>query len=306
MGTSPFAVPSLQQLLRAGHRVVGVVTQPDRPQGRKRQLTFTPVKAAALAAGLPVWQPTSVKQPEALAELTAQPVDFIVVAAYGQIIPRALLDYPRYGCVNVHASLLPAYRGAAPIRRTIMAGDATTGVTVMAMEEGLDTGDILAQAELAIEDKNAGQLEAELAVLGAELLLRTLPELQAGSIIPLRQDEAASSYAARLTGADEILDFSRPAAELYNQIRGLSPDPGAYTYLRGQRLKVFSARPAEDLSRGLPGEILAFSAAGFLVQTGRGALELLEVQKEGKARMSGRELARGINDLTGQNLGERA
>jgi methionyl-tRNA formyltransferase len=307
MGTSAFAVPSLRGLLRTGYAVREVFTQPDRLKGRNGQLRPTPVKAAALAAGCSVRQPASIKQPETVEYVLAQPVDFIVVASYGQIIPPAILSHPRYGCLNVHASLLPAYRGAAPIQRAIMDGRSRTGVTIMAMDAGLDTGDMLDWAETDIGEKDAGDLEAELAELGAKRLLSVLAGMTAGTVTRVRQDETQASYAPRLTGQDEILDFSRPAEILCRQIRGLSPQPGAYTRIGGKRLKVFAARTRGETRDAVsPGQILEVTEEGFLVQTGDGLLEFLQVQREGKSRVGGREFARGVPGLSGTVLGDRS
>ena len=248
MGTPEFAVPSLRWLLgpeaRAlGCEVVGVVTQPDRPKGRKRELTPPPVKTEALLHGLPVLQPERMRRPEAVEELRQLAPDLIVTAAYGQILPVGVLEMPRLGCINVHGSLLPKYRGGAPIQRSIINGEDKTGVTIMYMAEGLDTGDMISRVEVPIQDADdSGTMFAKLSAAGAELLALTLPGLLDGSAPRVPQNEAEATYAPNLTREDERLDWTRSARELFNQVRGLSPMAGGFTLLDGEPFKVRACR----------------------------------------------------------------
>ena len=293
MGTPEFAVPSLLALC-GEHQVTGVVTQPDRPAGRGRILAPSPVKQAALASGVPVFQPRSLRAAEAIEPVAAWQPDVIVVAAFGQILPPPVLALPPHGCLNVHASLLPRYRGAAPIPAAILAGDPNTGVTLIRMDEGMDTGPILAQAELPIgPEDTTGSLTAALAALGARLLAGMLPAWLAGEIEEQPQDADRATYCRPLKKQDGLLDWSAPAAQLDRQVRACHPWPGAHTVWREQTLKVLRARaqpaPAGD---GQPGQVVALPG-GLGVVTGQGLLELLEVQPAGKRAMAAQEFARG-------------
>ncbi len=303
MGTPRFAAPILESLIE-NYEVVGVVTQPDRAAGRGRKMTAPPVKKVALAHGLSVLQPASLRRSEAVAELVDRAPDVIVVAAYGQILPRQVLDIPPHGCLNVHASLLPRHRGAAPTAAAILAGGEVTGVTIMLMEEGLDTGPILAQAECQITSQDTTEsLSAKLAVLGAELLGRILPRWLRGEIEPHPQDESQATYSPMISKEKGLLDWSRPALELWRQVRAYHPWPGMYTYWKGKRLKVLGARPLLTWkSSEEPGQVLSLPE-GLAVITGKGALLLEEVQLAGKRRMSGAEFARGQKGLVGARLG---
>lgn len=303
MGTPDFAVASLDALIAANHEVTLAVTQPDRPKGRGRQLAFPAVKSRALELGIAVEQPASVRDEAFLELLRAASPEVIVVVAYGRILPDAVLRLPKYGCVNVHGSLLPAYRGAAPIQRAVFDGCAESGVTIMQMDAGMDTGDILMQAALPItEADTSGTMFDKLAVLGGKLLVETLARMENGTITPRRQDEAQASYAARLSKEDEIVDWSRPAEKIACQIRALAPAPGAYTLWNGQRLKLWQGRALEDAADALPGTVLSCGEA-LLVQTGAGVLSVAEVQPAGKKRMTARDFCNGAGIAPGSRFG---
>ena len=262
MGTSEFAVPSLNKLHSSGFSIEAVITQPDRPRGRGRRLAYSAVKEQAMHLGLTVLQPLKVRLPESVEMLQEIGPDLIVVASYGQLIPPVILHMPRYGCINVHSSLLPAYRGAAPIHRAIMNGERETGVTIMLMDESLDTGDMLAQVRMEIgETEDSGSLEARLAQKGAELLVPTIESWVQGSIQAIKQDESRSTYAAMLKSSEETIDWTREAREIGNQIRALSPQPGAYTLWEGRRLKLFSPLIPEfgDCPEAVPGQLVEVS-----------------------------------------------
>lgn len=295
MGTSTFAVPSLEALLGAGHQVLAVVTQPDRPRGRGKHLQAPPVKEAALQHQLTIFQPLRIKNQEAANQVKQWDPELIVVAAYGQIIPAEILHYPRYGCINVHASLLPGYRGAAPIQRALMAGENQLGVTIMEMNEGLDTGDIISQQEISVTDaEDHGLVEARLARAGADLLIKTIADITAGQAPRIPQDESRSHYAPRISPGEERIEWSWPAREIHNQIRALSPEPAAYFSWEGQKIKAFRSQVLEEQHQENPGQIVAVDGEGFSVQTGRGVLKILEVQRQGKRRMTAGDFLRGV------------
>lgn len=307
MGTPDFAVPSLRALLDAGYTIAAVVTQPDRPVGRKRVLTPPPVKAEAEARGLPVLQPVKLRAPEAVAELAAYEPDLIVTAAYGQILPKSVLAMPKYGCINVHGSLLPKYRGGAPIQRAIMEGEAVTGITIMYMGEGLDTGDMIRSAEVPIgPDDTAGDLFARLSETGAKLLLDTLPSILEGTAGRIPQREEESTYAPNLTREDERIDWSLPAAVLYNRLRGLSPRPGMFTTWNGNVFKIWKAlRPKPHVGGGAaPGTVLSAGEDGLQIATGDGVFVATEVQPAGKKAISAADFARSGQIKPGELLGE--
>lgn len=298
MGTPAFAVPSLEALLKEGYRVVGVVTQPDRPQGRKKVLTPTPVKEAALRHGLPVLQPQRLRAPEAVEELASLKPDLIVTAAYGQILPKSVLDLPKYGCLNVHGSLLPKYRGGAPIQRSIINGEKETGVTLMYMAEGLDTGDMIAKTVVPIEDEDtAGTIFEKLSVVGAELLIRQLPMILDGTAERIPQNDEESTYAANLTREDEKIDWHATSREIFNRVRGLVPFSGGFTTWNDEVFKVWAvAKPgvgSVDAPGQAPGTVLDLSPAGIEVQTGDGSVLLTRVQPAGKKAMDASEFIRG-------------
>jgi methionyl-tRNA formyltransferase len=303
MGTPAFAVPSLVALCDA-HQVLGVVTQPDRPAGRGRKVVISPVKEAALERGLDVFQPESLRPPEAIQHLAQWQPDVIVVAAFGQILRAQLLNLPPHGSLNVHASLLPLYRGAAPIPAAILAGDLGTGVTIMRMDEGLDTGPILARAELAILPNDTTEtLTATLAVLGAQLLLETLPGWLAGRVPEQPQDASLASYCRPLEKADGWLDWSQPAVRLDRQVRACDPWPGTYTTWQGQRLKVLRTRPLPGWAgEAKPGHLVALED-GFGVVTGQGLLVVLEVQLAGKKPMAAGPFVQGQRHFIDSTLG---
>lgn len=288
MGTPSFAVPSLQALLDSGHAVVGVFTQPDKPVGRKQILQPPPVKETALAAGIPVYQPATLKDGAALAILQDLQPDLIAVAAYGKILPPAILELPRYGCVNVHASLLPKYRGAAPIQWCVLNGEPKTGVTMMHMAEGLDTGDIISQAETPIDpDETAGELQDRLAVIGAKLLVDTLPALEAGTAPRTPQEDSLSCYASMLTKALSPIDWSKSAWEIHCKVRGLAPWPSATAVLDGVHCKILKTKQTDRHADVPAGTVVQADKKGLLVACGDGSvLEILELQPDGKKPMA--------------------
>ena len=303
MGTPIFAVPVLEALEDA-HHVVGVVTQPDRPAGRGRRLTPSPVKKVALDRGFPLSQPRSLRTPEAVAQLVAWEPDVIVVAAFGQILKQDVLDLPPHGCLNVHASLLPRWRGAAPAPAAILAGDETTGVTIMHMDVGLDTGPILAQRQELIQpDDTRTTLEHRLARLGAELLVETLPAYLAGDLLPQPQPAEGVTYAHQLRKEDGRLNWSLSAVELDRQVRAFTPWPGAFTTWRGQRLKVLRAAPLPGWRGDAPAGTPLALVDGLAIATGEGALRLEEVQLAGKRPADIAAFLRGQRDFVGSHLG---
>jgi methionyl-tRNA formyltransferase len=292
MGTSPFAVPTLSALLEK-HDVVAVVTQPDRPSGRGQHVHESPVKKVAQQADALILQPEKVRDEGFVARMRELgPLDAIVVAAFGQIIPKSILDMPRLGCVNVHASLLPKYRGAAPIHHAIMNGETVTGVTTMLMDPGLDTGAILLKQELAISlDDNTGDLEPRLADFGAGLLIRTLDELNQGAITPIPQDSSLATLAPSLKKEEAAVDWNQPASAIVNRIRAFTPRPGAFTHFKGSAVKIL--RATVGTGEGAPGTVVGVSEDGITVAAGDGAIILVEVQPENKKRMTAAEYARG-------------
>jgi methionyl-tRNA formyltransferase len=301
MGTPQFAVASLAALARE-HNVAAVYTQPDRPAGRGREIAMSPVKQAALACGLPVRQPVRVREAGVLEELRSDAADVIVVVGYGQIIPQSIIDLPRLGIINVHASLLPRYRGAAPIQWAIAEGETRTGVTTMQIDAGLDTGDMLLAWETEIgPDERAPELSSRLSTAGASLLIETLSGLDAGTITPRPQDDAQATLAPILKKEDGRIDWGWPAFKIYNRLRGFDPWPGAWTTFRGQTLQIRNARPAEGPLA--PGEIRS-EGKRVLVGCGEGtALELIEVQLEGRKRVPAADFVRGVRLSDNETLG---
>ena len=302
MGTPDFAVPSLQALIDAGHDVCAVYTQPDKPQGRKQILTAPPVKTLALAHDIPVFQPNTLKNEDEQARLRELAPEVIIVVAYGKLLPKAVLDIPPHGCINVHGSLLPRWRGAAPIQWAVIAGDEMAGVTTMQMAEGLDTGDMLLTYETKVGEKEtAGELFDRLAQSGAELLIQTLVKLD--EITPRPQDDAQSCYAHMLDKQMAVIDWSKSAHEIDCLIRGLNPWPIALTTLSGERLKVFAAEKAAG--NGEPGTVLeADPKKGLIVACGEGALGLTEIQLVGGKRMKATDFLRGHAIEVGTKLGD--
>ncbi len=302
MGTPEFALPTLQGLLDAGVNLVGVYTQPDRPKGRGNKLAASPVKELALAHQLPVFQPERLRKPEAVEELRQLAPDLIVVVAYGQILPKSVLEIPRFQCINVHASLLPKYRGAAPINKAIVDGESETGVTTMLMDVGLDTGAMLVKRNTPIDpDETAGAVHDRLALLGREAMEETLRLLCADQLTPEEQDDAMSTYAPMMNKEDGLIDWSLSARQIHNQVRGLDPWPGAYSYLDGQVLKIAATSVDEDAD-GAPGEVLNAGVDGVRVACGQGALLTGELQLPGKKRLAAREFLSGCPLPAGTRL----
>ncbi len=300
MGSPDFAVPTLRRIAESD-AVAAVVTQPDRPRGRGRKLASPPVKAFAERLGVPVLQPDRLRDSAVVDAITRLAPDAIVVAAYGHILPPAILAVPRHGCFNVHASLLPRWRGAAPVQRALMAGDASTGVTIMRMEEGLDTGPMIAREEVPIGDEDtAGTLEARLAEVGAALLTRALRELEAGTAREQPQDRALATYAPKITKEDARLDFSRAASEVRAVTRAMDPRPGAFALLGGAPLRLF--RPTVALTRGEPGAVLRADTR-LIVACSDGAVAFGELQAPGGRRMPAAEFLRGHGLAAGTKLG---
>lgn len=296
-GTPVWAVPSLEALLDKGFEVAGVVTNPDRPAGRGYEVQASPVKEAALARDLPVWQPAKARDPELAERLTALELDACVVVAYGKILPASLLEIPRLGFVNVHFSLLPEYRGAAPVQRAVMDGREETGVSIMVLTEGMDEGPVLSRrAEKISSEDTAGSVGDRLAHVGADLLTETLRGYLAGSVQAHEQDHAAATYAPKLTTEEARIEWSEPSQRIRNKIRGLQPAPGAWTNFEGARMKIQRVSPAEGRSLD-PGALLV-EDEHLVVGTGEGRLVIDEAQLAGKRRMAGIEIARGLR-LTG-------
>jgi methionyl-tRNA formyltransferase len=304
MGTSEFAVPSLERLLASSHSVLAVVTQPDRPQGRGRRIAYSPVKQVALSQHLCVLQPHRANHPALLAELTSLAPQLIVVAAYGLLLPPALLAIPALGCVNVHASLLPKYRGAAPINWALIRGERMTGVTIMMIDETLDTGPMLLQSEVAIDPSDdAGSLQVRLAQCGAETLLKALQGLESGVLRPIPQDHSQATYAPKLRKEDGIIQWDRCAIDLANLIRGVTPWPGAVTTHAGKPLRLWRATPMSKSGAATPGRLAKVDKLGAWVETGDGYLVLIEVQPASGRRMPAAAYARGHGLRSGDILG---
>jgi methionyl-tRNA formyltransferase len=305
LGTPAFAVPTLEQIAAAGHQVLAVVTQPDRPRGRGQHPAASPVKQTAERLGIAVYQPERVRRTEAVEYLRAQNVDAMVVVGYGQIIPQTVIDLAPLGIINVHASLLPRYRGAGPVQWSIINGETRTGVTTMRIDAGLDTGDILLQAETDIgPDETAVELAGRLATFGARLLVETLDGLAAGTITPRKQDSAEATYAPLLKKEDGLIDWTQSAQSIHNRVRGLQPWPGAYTTFRNQTLHLWKTRPSnsQPLTPNPQAGHIA-SLKPLCIGCGHGALELLEVQLEGRKRMPAADFANGQRLTDNEVLG---
>jgi methionyl-tRNA formyltransferase len=304
-GTPAFAVPSLSALLASRHAVVGVVTQPDKPRGRGQKVSDAPVKALAVERGLTVLQPERLTR-DAFAELfAALAADLGVVAAYGKILPEWLLQMPAFGMINVHASLLPKYRGAAPVQRAVLQGETETGVTIMRVVNALDAGPMMAHVVRPINpDESSDVVERDLARLGADLLLQVVDELAAGRAREIAQDDSKATYAPRLSKEEGLLDFNQPAPTIHNRIRGLRPWPGGYTFLRGRRIVIHQSRLSVPAAAAEPGTCVAAGPAGITIACGAGtAIDILHVQPEGRRSMSAREYLAGHGLLTGQRFG---
>ena len=307
MGTPDFAVGSLKALAEAGkYEIVSVITQPDRPKGRGRQMLMTPVKEYALSQGYEVHQPQRVKTPEFVAQLREMNPDLIVVAAFGQLLSQEILSMPKYGCINVHASLLPKYRGAAPIHYAIMQGEKESGVTIMQMDIGMDTGDMLKKVVVPIsENMTMGELHDELKVKGAELLLEVIDEIDAGKAQPEKQNEEEATYASLLKRDMERIDWSKAAADIHNLIRGFNPAPGAFTKLPdGKNLKIWGSRLTDKTAAAEPGTVVEATKHSFFVACGEGVLEIIEVQPESKKRMAAQVFINGRGVQVGDVLGK--
>ena len=306
MGTPDFAAGALEALIKAGHEITAVVTQPDRAKGRSKELLPSPVKVCALDHGIPVMQPRKIKTPEGVEELKRYPADIYIVAAFGQILSREILDIPRFGCLNIHASLLPRYRGASPIQHVIIDGEKKTGITIMQMDTGIDTGDMLYKKEIEIApDDNYETLHDKLMLLGGEAIVEALALLEAGKLTPEKQDDSASCYASLIKKNMGEIDFSKSAVAIDRLIRGMTPWPSAYTFYQGKQLKIWKALPAvtEKALGRMPGEILKVDKESVTVSTGEGSLKILELQLEGKKRMSAHDFLLGIRMTPGDMLG---
>lgn len=309
MGTPDFAVGALQAIIDAGHEVLLVVTQPDREKGRGKEVQFTPVKECAVKSGIEVFQPLKIKTPEAVAKLKEYDADIFVVAAFGQILSQEILDMPKYGCVNIHASLLPKYRGAAPIQWSILDGEKETGVTIMQMNAGLDTGDILLQKKIEIAADETGEsLFDRLAILGAETIVEALPLIESGSLTPVPQDDQASTYAGMLKKDMGHIDWTWDACKIERYVRGLNSWPSAYTYLNGKQLKIWVAEVVDVINSELegnpkPGVIYTIGKDSIDVVTGKGLLRIKSIQLEGKKRMEVSAFLLGYKLNAGDILG---
>ena len=303
MGTPDLAAEVLDTMMKNGCEVTLAVTQPDRPKGRGRGVIKTPVHECAARWGIPVFSPVKVKTPDAVQRLREEAPDLIVVAAFGQILSKEILELPRYGCVNVHASLLPKYRGAAPIQWAVIDGEEKSGVTIMQMDVGLDTGDILLQEEIPLAADETGEsLYNKMAKLGGELLVKALPMIEQGTLTPIKQDDSASSYASMLRKEMGNIDWTMPAEKIERLVRGLNSWPGAYTFMNGKMLKIWGSSVADCAADGEPGTVVGTDKKAIYVRCGEGVLALTEVQYEGKKRMSTQAFLLGAKVEPGQKL----
>lgn len=286
MGTPDFAVPALKKLIEAGHEITAVVTQPDRQRGRGKEVQCSPVKECAMEYQIPVFQPLKIKAPEAVAQLRTYEADIFVVAAFGQILSGEILEMPKYGCVNIHASLLPKYRGAAPIQWAVIDGEEKTGVTIMQMNEGLDTGDIITQREVLIGPEETGEsLFGKLSLLGAELLVDTLPSIEQGTAVRRPQGDQSSTYARMLRKEDGRIDWTQTSKQIEQKVRGMNSWPSAYTMWKGKTLKIWKAGWNQAVHANPPGTVVAVDKDSFAVACGEGVIRIMELQLEGKKRM---------------------
>jgi len=302
MGTPDFACPTLTRLIERGEDLIAVVTQPDRPKGRGQKLLPPPVKVIAEAHGIPVLQPLKVRAPEVVAQIRELKPDLIVVVAFGQILPQSLLDIPRHGCINIHASLLPRYRGAAPLNWCLINGETETGITTMMMDAGLDTGDMLVKRSIPIgPDEDAQSLHDRLSLLGADTIDETLDRLLAGTLTREKQDDSLSCYAPMLKKEDGRIDWAREPQQIKNLVRGFTPWPGAYTSLESKTLKLYKVSVAEG--SGTPGEVIATGKDGIIVACGSGSIRIEELQLEGRKRLSAAEFLAGYRLEPGSRLG---
>ena len=305
MGTPDFAVGALEAIIQAGHEVTAVVTQPDKPKGRSGQMQFPPVKECAVKYNIPVFQPVKVKEPEAVAELRNYEADIYVVAAFGQILTKEILDMPRFGCVNIHASLLPKYRGAAPIQQAIIDGETETGVTIQQMNEGIDTGDILSTVIVPIDKKETAEsLFVKLEQAGAQLIVDTLAKIEKGEITPVPQDESKASYVRMMKKTLGKIDWNKEAVVIERLVRGLNSWPSAYTFFEGKSLKLWNCDVIEEICTEAPGTIVRVNKDSIDVATGNGVLRILELQLEGKKRMDTKSFLLGNAWKAGMCLGQ--
>lgn len=314
MGTPDFAVGALEAIIQAGHQVTAVVTQPDKPKGRGKEMQITPVKACALKYDIPVFQPVKIKTQEAVEQLRTYEADIFVVAAFGQILSEEILNMPKYGCVNIHASLLPKYRGAGPIQWVILDGEKETGVTIMQMDKGLDTGDMLLSCKVSIDEKETGDsLHDKLAQAGANLIVEALPKIEAGELTPVKQKDEESCYAKMLQKSMGQIDWSKETAQIERLVRGLNSWPSAYTSYHGKTLKIWASDVSDKVGEKsclsaeteqlVPGTVIDVDKDAFYVKTGDGSLKITEIQLEGKKRMPVKDFLLGYQVKTGELLG---
>lgn len=300
MGTPDFSVPTLECLIQSSHQVIGVVTQPDKPKGRGKEIQMSPVKETALRCGIPVYQPVRARDEAFVEEMRALKPDVMVVIAFGQILPKELLEVPKYGCINIHASLLPAYRGAAPIQWAVINGDRETGITTMMMDVGMDTGDMLEKTVVELDEKETGgSLFDRLSLLGGELILSTLEKLEQGTLVRTPQDHEKATYVKKIPKSLGDIDWTMDAAAIERLIRGLNPWPSAYTRLNGKMLKIWEAQVLPDGKAGQCGEVLEAADGRLTVKTGDGVLKINALQLEGKKRMDTAAFLRGFPVETG-------
>ena len=305
MGTPDFSVPCLEALISEGHEVSLVVTQADKPKGRGHHLTPPPVKECALAHNIPVYQPAKMKDDEAFETLKKENADVFIVVAYGKILPERILNLPPYGCINVHASLLPKYRGAAPIQWSILEGEKKTGVTTMQMDTGLDTGDMLIKKEIEINENETGStLHDKLSMLGSEVLIETLRALEKGELSPKKQDDSDTCYASMISKETAKIDFSKPAIEIERLVRAMNSYPMAWTYYEGKLLKIVTAKAVSGEEKAETGSITGVDSDKFTIKCGEGLLSVTEIQMEGKKRMSVSDYVKGNSFTVGTVLGK--
>ncbi|MCH5257595.1 MAG: methionyl-tRNA formyltransferase [Lachnospiraceae bacterium] len=306
MGTPEFAVGALEALIDAGHQIVLVVTQPDKPKGRGKEMQFTPVKECALKHDIPVFQPVKIKTPEAVGKLREYEADVFVVAAFGQILSEEILNMPKYGCVNIHASLLPKYRGAGPIQWVILNGEKVTGITIMQMDKGIDNGDILMQSTVEIDEKETGDsLHDKLAAEGAKLIVEAISKIEKGEIVPVKQNDEESCYAKMLQKSLGEVDWNKSAVEIERMVRGLNSWPGTYTHYNGKTLKIWESevsRSENSLQDAAPGMVTAVEKDAFYVRTGEKDLKITQVQLEGKKRLPVKEFLLGVKLKVGDRF----
>ncbi len=307
MGTPDFSVPVLRQIIEDGYEVVAVVTQPDRPVGRKRVLTPPPVKVEALKHHIPVLQPNKIREKEEIEKVLSYKPDLIITAAFGQILPNELLEAPKFGCINVHASLLPELRGGAPIHYSILQGKKKTGVTIMYMVEKLDAGDILTQVEIPIsETDHVGSLHDKLSVAGSKLLSETIPLLLAGKITPIKQDDSKATFASNIKREQEKIDWTKDGEDIYNHIRGLHPWPVAYTTLKGDVMKIWWGHKVPSTTSAKSGTVVSIEKDGFIVSTGNTTyIKITQLQPAGKKKMSAEQFLMGSSIQVGTQLGDK-